>query len=68
MIIPPFPLARRMQRDRDEHIRRQGSGKPLVRLYGKAQAKAASLGLGTLQISLSDSREYAVAVVISETV
>ena len=43
------------------------SGKPLVQLYGKAQDKANDLGLSELAISLSDSKEYAVAFVIGET-
>ncbi|MFC2036042.1 holo-ACP synthase [Chloroflexota bacterium] len=43
------------------------SGKPLVHLYGKAQEKAKYLGLDKLDISLSDSKEYAVAFVIGET-
>jgi holo-[acyl-carrier protein] synthase len=42
------------------------SGEPLVRLYGKARVKADSLGLGELAISLSHSREYAVAFVVGE--
>ena len=42
-------------------------GRPLVHLYGKAQAHASSLGLGRLAISLSHSREYAVAIVSGET-
>ena len=42
-------------------------GKPLVYLYGKAQNRAEELGLGKLAVSLSDSREYAVAFVIGET-
>ena len=43
------------------------SGKPLVNLYGKAQDKADELGLAKLAISLSDSKEYAIAFVVSET-
>ncbi len=39
-------------------------GKPLVYLYGKAQQRAESLGLDGLDISLSHSREYAVAFVV----
>jgi holo-[acyl-carrier protein] synthase len=42
------------------------SGEPLVRLYGKAKVKAGSLGLSNLAISLSHSREYAVAFVVGE--
>ena len=41
-------------------------GKPLVCLYGKAQDRAEELGLSQLSVSLSDSREYAVAFVIGE--
>ena len=39
-------------------------GKPLVRLYGKAKEHADSLGLNKLAISLSHSREYAIAFVV----
>ena len=42
------------------------TGKPLVYLYGKAKDKAVSLGLDNLAISLSDSKEYAVALVVGE--
>jgi len=42
------------------------NGKPFVRLYGKAQNQADSLGLDNLAISLSHSREYAIACVASE--
>lgn len=48
-------------------ISSERSGKPFIQLYGKARDKAVSLGMGTLAISLSDSKEYAVAVVVSET-
>jgi len=43
------------------------SGKPLVHLHGKAQNQADGLGLNNLAISISHSREYAVAFVIGET-
>ena len=43
------------------------SGKPLVRLHGKAQAQADGLGLDELAISLSDSKEHAIAFVVGET-
>ncbi len=43
------------------------SGQPVVLLYGKAQDKANDMGLAKLAISLSDSREYAIASVIGET-
>ena len=40
-------------------------GKPLVRLYGRAQARAEALGLKEFAISLSHSNEYAVASVVA---
>jgi holo-[acyl-carrier protein] synthase len=43
------------------------SGQPVVRLYGRAQVRAASLGINKLTVSLSHSREYAIAVVIGES-
>ena len=43
------------------------SGKPLVRLSDKAQNKAQDLSLDELVISLSHSKEYAVAFVVGET-
>ena len=43
------------------------SGKPLVNLYGGAQTEAERLGLKEIAISLSHSREYAIAMVIGET-
>jgi holo-[acyl-carrier protein] synthase len=41
-------------------------GKPLVRLHGRAAQRAAALGLSEFAISLSHSREYAVAFVASD--
>ena len=38
-------------------------GRPLVHLYGKAQNQSDGLGLNSLAISLSHSREYAIASV-----
>jgi len=42
------------------------SGKPLVRLYGRAQNQASSLGLDNFAISLSHSKGYAIAMVAGE--
>ena len=42
------------------------SGQPLVHLYGKAQNQANGLGLNNLAISLSHSREYAIACIVGE--
>lgn len=45
------------------------SGKPLLNLYGNAQSKASELGIKEIAVSLSHSKEYAIASVsgISET-
>lgn len=43
------------------------SGRPLVHLSSKAQNRPGGLGLGKLAISLSHSKEYAVAVVVGES-
>jgi holo-[acyl-carrier protein] synthase len=52
---------------REIEILAEPGGKPLVHLYGKAQEKADDLGLDKLAISLSHSREYAIAFVTGET-
>ena len=41
-------------------------GKPLVRLYGKAKKQADIFGLDGFAISLTHSREYAIAFVAGE--
>ncbi len=51
---------------REIEIVAEPSGKPSVHLYGKAQDRADGLGLDKLDISLSDSKEYAIAFVIGE--
>ena len=52
---------------REIEILSDTSGKPSVHLYGKAQNLADSLGLDKLAISLSHSKEYAIALVVGET-
>jgi len=44
------------------------SGKPFVNLHGRAKVIAEKLGLQGIAISLSHSREYAIATAIGETV
>ncbi|MFQ5826211.1 MAG: holo-ACP synthase [Dehalococcoidia bacterium] len=39
-------------------------GKPIVYLHGRAQKRAQELGMSALDISLSHSRDYAVASVV----
>jgi len=43
------------------------SGKPVVNLYGRTQNQAQGLGLDGFAVSLSHSKEYAVALVAGET-
>jgi len=43
------------------------SGKPLLNLYGRAQTEAERLGITEIAVSLSHSREYAIAFAIGET-
>jgi holo-[acyl-carrier protein] synthase len=52
---------------REIEILSDPSGKPLVHLYGEARNQAQDLGLNKLAISLSHSREYAIALVAGET-
>lgn len=51
---------------RDIEILHEPSGKPLVNLYHRAKEKASELGLTGMAISLSHSREYAIAFVVGE--
>ena len=43
------------------------TGKPLIRLNGRAKIQAAKLGLKEIDVSLSHSREYATATAIGST-
>jgi holo-[acyl-carrier protein] synthase len=49
---------------KDIEIVSDAKGKPLVNLYGEAQNQAKALGLTEIAVSLSHSREYAVAVAV----
>ena len=40
-------------------------GKPLVRLYGRAKARAVELGFARIEISLTHSRELAIAFAVA---
>jgi holo-[acyl-carrier protein] synthase len=52
---------------RDIEILTDASGQPSVYLHGNAQTQSNLLGLVNLAISLSHSREYAIALVVGET-
>ena len=47
-------------------VRREFSGKPSLRLSGRAAELAAELGIDRLSLSLTHTRELAMAVVIAE--
>ncbi|MEK9658342.1 MAG: holo-ACP synthase [Chloroflexota bacterium] len=49
---------------REVEVTRERSGAPSVALHGRAAARAERLGIDRLAISLSHSREYAVASVV----
>ena len=51
---------------REIEILSDSKGKPLLHLYGKAHHQANSLGLANLAISLSHSKEYAIAIAAGE--
>jgi len=48
----------------DIEIVRTHSGKPALRLAGQAAVRAASISVTTLEVSISDTREHAVAMVV----
>ena len=50
---------------RDIEILSNSDGKPLVHLHGNALSKAKELNLSEFSISLSDTKQYAVAAVIA---
>ena len=50
---------------KDIEVTRQKSGAPSIQLYGRASERADKLGIIEISISLSHSREYAVAFVIA---
>lgn len=52
---------------KDIEILSDASGKPQVRLYGKAQHQAEDIGLCGVSVSLSHCRDYAVACAIGES-
>jgi holo-[acyl-carrier protein] synthase len=61
---------RMMSRDgidwRDAEIVGDMRGKPLIRLHGRAAERAKELGLAEWAVSLSHTREYAVAFVAAQ--
>lgn len=58
-------IARDGVRWRDVEVTGDARGKPLVRLYGRAAERAAALGLTEWAVSLSHTREHAIAFVVA---
>ncbi len=52
---------------KDIEILADDKGKPLVNLYSEAQNQAKALGLNEIAVSLSHSKEYAIAIAIGDT-
>jgi len=59
-------MARDGVRWRDVEVTGDARGKPLVRLYGRAAERAAELGLTEWAVSLSHTREHAIAFVVAQ--
>ena len=51
---------------RDVEVVGDPRGKPLVRLYGRAAERASELGLTEWAVSLSHTREHAIAFVVAQ--
>ncbi len=49
---------------REIEIVRLRGGKPALRLHGRAAARAAALGLTSFDVSISDTHDHAMAVVV----
>jgi holo-[acyl-carrier protein] synthase len=47
-------------------VKREASGKPSLHVSGRAAEIAAALGVRRIQLSLTHSREFAMAVVVAE--
>ncbi len=52
---------------KDIEILSDATGRPVVHLYGSARIQADKLNLDNLAVSLSHSREYAIALAIGQT-
>ena len=50
---------------KDIEVVRANSGAPSIKLHGRAEARARRLGVLEIALSLSHSREYAIAVVVA---
>ncbi|MDY6893085.1 MAG: holo-ACP synthase [Chloroflexota bacterium] len=53
---------------RDIEVLSNNNGAPLVQLHGRAYKKAEELGVTGISVSMSHSKQYAVAFVISDAI
>ena len=51
---------------KDIEVVRQESGAPAIELHGRGESRAQRLGVLQIALSISHSREYAVAVVVAQ--
>ncbi len=51
---------------KDIEVTRHQSGAPSIQLHGRAKSRAERLGVQEISVSLSHSREYAVAFVVAQ--
>jgi holo-[acyl-carrier protein] synthase len=51
---------------KDIEVIRHPSGAPSIKLHGRAKARAERLGVKEISVSLSHSRDYAVAFVVTQ--
>jgi holo-[acyl-carrier protein] synthase len=51
---------------KDIEVIRHESGAPAIQLHGRAKRRAERLGVAEISVSLSHSREYAVAFVVTQ--
>ncbi len=64
--LTPQPVDERAVKLQEIEVQRAPTGQPLLVLHGRAAERAAALGWRSVSLSLSHSRDYAVAFVVAE--
>jgi holo-[acyl-carrier protein] synthase len=64
--LTPQPVQDRAVKLQEIEVQRAPTGQPLLVLHGRAAERAAALGWRSVSLSLSHSRDYAVAFVVAE--
>ncbi len=52
----------------DIEVLRDESGRPYVRLYGKAEELAKAMGISSIHVSITNTKDYANAFVVGEKI